>query len=179
MIEEFDTFSITNTGRIGLLLSCVEKIKNKFSQRQDIVLLIESLLDDSWLWMENRHPTCSDIYHTYNPKLIEFELDFHNDPRLLIAFHAILYMHYYTLEKMYVIEYFETGIEPIVGSDVFEVDEGYFFNCLNNCIKVLEKYENVESWIEYEIQKLQQQYAPKNKNDLGEPISKTFFSLKI
>jgi len=177
MIEKFDTFSITHLGRIGLLLSCTKKIIHHFTDWPDVKVQINSMINDSWLLMEIRTPDCSAIYHLHNPLLIEYELKFHSNESLLKAFHAILYMHYYVIEKMYVIEYFETKKEPIVGSDVFEVSEDYFFDCLNNCIEVSGKHDQLQNWISEKIFKLKKEYSSQNDGVLSnKKIPKSFFN---
>jgi hypothetical protein len=175
MIETFNTFSITNTGRIGLLLCCIEKIKHVFIPHPETLNIIDAHLTDSWSWMAKRKPGCSDLYHTYNPVLIQQELAYHNDPSLLKAFHAVLYMHYYTLEKMYVTEYLaDPSNDPVMGSDVFEVDETYFFNCLNNCIEVAGD-PSLDPWITHTIERLQRDHSPADNNDTGNPVLRNYF----
>lgn len=179
MIEKFDTFTITHQARIGLLLSVVEKISKIFIDHPETFNLVNNLIEDSWQWTQTYSPGCGDIYNKYNPKLMELELQYHKQPVLLKAFHGVLYMHYYELEKMYVTEYFKTGEEPVVGSDVFEVEEDYFYNCLDYCVEVSENPQALESWIEEKIAILKDRYKVVEDEDLfGEPVSRDFFNEK-
>ncbi len=176
MIKEFDTTTITKTARIGFLLACTTRVKKIFQGYPNTALLISQLINDGWSWLEKREPGCSSIYWTHNPKLMEQELLFHENPSLLKAFHVILYMHYYTIQKMHIIEYFESGgVEPSVGSDVFDVDEDYFFNCINGCIEVSDDPAVTQKWIEDIIARLQIEMAPTNPDDNGQIISQDYF----
>lgn len=176
MINDFDTHAITKTARIGFLAACTEKVKHHFASHTATLGSIEKLTGEVWSWLSSRKPTCSEIYWGNNPKLMEQELLYHKTPVLLKAFHAVLNMHYYTLEKMFVTEYFESGgIEPSVGGDVFEVDETYFFNCVNGCIALSKDPAATQSWAEKTIARLQKEHMTANEDDHGRPVDMKYF----
>ena len=171
MISEFDTDKITLKARIAFLLICIEKIIDIFADHRDTELLVNKITADCWNWMKTRGPDCGKNYLENNPLLIEQELMHQDDPVLLKAIHAVMYMHYYVINKMYIIEFYETGKKnAAVGNDIFEVDESYFFDCLNHCIEISKDPGKLEHWINESIQKLNEKYLPENSEDLGQDI---------
>lgn len=178
MINEFDTDSITLKARIALLLTCTEKIMDRFADYPHTMEVVKKIISDSWSWLKTRTPDSGKNYQENNPALIEEEQKYQGNPLLLKAIHAVMYMQYYTINKMYVIEFYETGsTNTEVGNDIMEVDEDCFFDCLDTCIEAAKDPVEMEQWITSSIQKLQLEYAPANEEDLGADIGdKDFLS---
>lgn len=167
---------ITIHSRVALTLLAAEYASSLLKNYHDTYVLLNDVINAGWSWIADHNPDPETMYWTYNPKLMEDELNYHNDEHLLAAFHCCLYMHYYTIWKADAIARYEQP-ETIfsVGNEIAEVDESYLMECLELAVKVSSQPEKTIQWLNDLINKIMCEYKVKSGEVIGGKIERRWF----
>jgi hypothetical protein len=178
MRKHVDTEKVTIHGKVALALLAAEHVAPLFVARPDTHDLLREVIDAGWSWIERRTPNPEVMYWQYNPKLMEHELRYHADERLLAAFHACLYMHCYTVWKAEgVASHEQPGVVYSIGNDIAEVDESYLEQCLDSVIKASGRPDATTAWLDGLIERMEAEFAVRDGDEIGDKPRRASFSV--
>jgi len=127
---------------IRVCFNSINRIKGNYSgELLRIANTIIQLLD-SWLNEKNKSIDVFELYDFIVP-IVDEELNHNTSKKALSATHSLLYFVYYIVWELFPEEQFSK-----MPSDILEVDQTYFFNCL---IKAQEASKDIKT--EYSLQK--------------------------
>jgi hypothetical protein len=178
MRKHVDTDKVTIHGKVALTLLAAEHVAPLFAGHPETLDLVREVIAAGWSWIEERTPNPEIMYWRYNPKLTERELAYHDDARLLAAFHAVLDMHYYTAWKAEgVASYEQPDVVYSIGNDVADVDESYLENCLENVIKASGRPDETTAWLEGLVDRMEAEFFVRDDDEIGDKPRRASFDV--
>lgn len=169
MPKKIDIENISIQGRAAIALLASEYVLPLFAANQATRDLLKEVIQSGWSWINQRIPDPSAMYHRYNPKLMEQETMFHDDPRLLDAFHCCLYAYHYLVWKAEgVASQEQPGVVYSIGNDIAEADESYLHECLERAVRVSRQPDKTEAWLTSLIEQIKKDFPVCGDDEIGE-----------